>query len=255
MMNEMPRNFLFLYTWSQLKLKYRHTYLGFLWNFLEPASYLIVLSIIFSVVNRMNISNYAVYLFGALVAWRYFERTVGLMLESIVGGDWLLKKLPVSPFVFPLSRWLIASVEFLFAFVVVLVIVLVLKRDWTVHLVVLPLAMIPWALLGLGIGMLCAVVFVFFRDIRQVVQMLLMFVFFTSPILFKADLFAEHSLQAALLRLHPVTYFAALFQKPLYYAAWPCMADWVVSISISILSLFIGWSLMHRLKGRFYFYL
>jgi homopolymeric O-antigen transport system permease protein len=254
-MKALPTGFLLLYTKSQLKLKYRHTYLGFLWNFLEPASYLIVLSVIFSVVNRMNVSNYAVYLFGALVAWRYFERTVGLMMESIVGGDWLLKKLPVSPFVFPLSRWLIASVEFLFAFVVVLVLFLVLKSDWTIHLIVLPLAIIPWALFGLGIGMICAVVFVFFRDIRQVVQMLLMFIFFTSPILFKADLFAEHSLQAALLRLHPITYFAALFQKPLYYAAWPGVADWVVSISISGLSLFAGWALLNKLKRRFYFYL
>jgi ABC-type polysaccharide/polyol phosphate export permease len=255
MMDRQSRLFVKLYTKSQLKLKYRHTYLGFLWNFLEPALYLIVLSVIFSVVNRMDISNYAVYLFGALVAWRYFERTVGLMMESIVGGDWLLKKMPVSAFVFPLSRWLIASVEFLFAFIVVLAIFLVLKTEWTVHLVVLPLVMIPWAVLGLGIGMICSVVFVFFRDIRPVVQMLLMFIFFTSPILFKADLFAEHSLQAALLRLHPVTYFAALFQKPLYYADWPGMADWGVSISISCLSLFVGWSLLNKLKGRFYFYL
>ena len=214
-----------------------------------------MLSIVFAVVNRMNIRNYAVYLFGALVAWRYFERTVGLMMESIVGGDWLLKKMPVSPFVFPLSRWLIASVEFLFAFAVVLGLFLVLKQDWTIHLVVLPLAMIPWAVLGLGTGMICAVVFVFFRDIRQVVQMLLMFVFFTSPILFEADLFKEHSLQAALLRLHPVTYFAALFQKPLYYAVWPGVADWAVSIGISGLSLLAGWLLLNRLKGRLYFYL
>jgi len=103
--------------------------------------------------------------------------------------------------------------------------------------------------------MICAVVFVFFRDIRQVVQMLLMFVFFTSPILFEADLFKEHSLQAALLRLHPVTYFAALFQKPLYYAVWPGVADWAVSIGISGLSLLAGWLLLNRLKGRLYFYL
>jgi len=163
--------------------------------------------------------------------------------------------MPVSPFVFPLSRWLIASAEFLFAFVVVLALFLVLKTEWTVHLVVLPLAMVPWAMLGLGVGMICAVVFVFFRDIRQVVQMLLMFVFFTSPILFKADLFAEHSVQAALLRLHPVTYFAALFQKPLYYAAWPSIADWSVSMSVSGLSLFVGWMLLNRMKGRLYFYL
>jgi ABC-type polysaccharide/polyol phosphate export permease len=250
-----PLTFLLLYTRSQLQLKYRHTYLGFLWNFLEPASYLVVLSVIFSVVNRMQITNYAVYLFGALVAWRYFERTVNLMLESIVGGDWLLKKMPVSPFVFPLSRWLLATVEFLFAFAVVLALFSVLKADWTVHLVILPLALLPWALLGLGTGMLCAAVYVFFRDIRQVVQTGLLFVFFTSPILFRADLFAEGSVQARLLRLHPITYFAALVQKPLYYAVWPSALDWAVSMGVSSALLAGGWFAMHRLKNRFYFYL
>jgi ABC-type polysaccharide/polyol phosphate export permease len=254
-MNTRSINFLLLYTKSQLKLKYRHTYLGFLWNFLEPALYLIVLSVIFSVVNRMNVSNYAVYLFGALVPWRYFERTVNMIMDSIAQGDWLLKKIAVSPFVFPLSRWLTASVEFLFSFLVVLLIFSIIKTTWTIHLVVLPLAMIPWAAFGLGMGMVCSAAFVFFRDIRQIVQMFLLFTFFTSPILFKADLFAEHSLQAMLLRLHPFTYFAALFQKPLYYGAWPSLADWGVSSMVGCISLFIGWYLINRLKGRFYFYL
>ena len=254
-MNAISTNFLFLYTKSQLKLKYRHTYLGFLWNFLEPASYLIVLSVIFSVVNRMDIGNYAVYLFAALVPWRYFERTVSVMMESVVGGAWLLKKMSVSAFVLPLSWWLVASAEFLFSFAVALLIFLVIKAQWTVHLVVLPLSMIPWAMLGMGVGMVCSVAFVFFRDIRPVVQMLLMFVFFSSPILFKADLFAEHSFQATLLKFHPVTYFAALFQKPLYDGAWPGPVDWGVSIVISALSLLAGSFLLQRFKARFYFYL
>jgi ABC-type polysaccharide/polyol phosphate export permease len=254
-MSALPASFLMLYTKSLLKLKYRHTYLGFLWNFLEPALYLIVLSIIFSTVNRMNIGNYAVYLFGALVPWRYFERTVGLMMESIVGGDWLLKKMPVSAAVFPLSRWLVASIEFLFSFLVVLLLFLVIKTDWSIHLLILPLAMIPWAMLGMGAGMIGSVLFVFFRDIRPIVQMLLMFAFFTSPILFKADLFEPHSLQAVLLGLHPMTYFAALFQKPVYYAAWPSMTDWAVTAVISSVSLAAGYSILNRFRGRFYFYL
>ena len=255
MLRSLPTTFLALYTKSQLKLKYRHTHLGILWNVLEPALYLTILSIIFSVVNRMDMADYAVYLFGALVPWRYFERTTSLMMESIVGGDWLLKKMPASPFLFPLSRWLMATVEFLISFAVVLVLFSVIKRTWTVHCVILPLAILPWAVFGLGTGLICAVIFVFFRDIRQIVQMLLMFLFFTSPILFRADLFAGHSLQAALLRLHPVTYFAALFQKPLYFGMWPGAADWIVSIAFSVLLLATGTVLLMRLKRRFYFYL
>ena len=60
------RRFTWLYARSQVQLKYRYTSLGFLWNVLEPALFLGVLSLVFSVVNRMSVADYAVFLLGAL---------------------------------------------------------------------------------------------------------------------------------------------------------------------------------------------
>ena len=63
--------FTWTYAISQLRLKYRFTALGVVWNLLEPLLYLGVLSLVFSYVNRMTLSDYAVFLFSALVPWRY----------------------------------------------------------------------------------------------------------------------------------------------------------------------------------------
>ncbi|RMI09571.1 MAG: hypothetical protein D6681_07015 [Calditrichaeota bacterium] len=254
-MDPVSWRFTWFYAKSQLKLKYRYTSLGFLWNFLEPALYLIVLSVVFSVVNRMNIKDYAVFLFSALVPWRYFEKVVNTCTDSIVGGDWLLKKMYVSPLAFPVARWIIASVEFLFSLIVVFGVFLFLKESWTVHILVLPLIIIPWSLFGLGAGMVTAVLYTFFRDIRPIVQMLLMVAFFSAPILFKPQLFDMHAIQTTMLKWHPITYFAALFQKPFHEGAWPGTMDWVVSFSIAMFSLALGYYLMRRYQGRFYFYL
>lgn len=247
--------FTWFYAKSQLKLKYRYTALGFLWNFLEPAMFLAILSLVFSVVNRMNISDYAVFLFSVLVPWRYFEKVVNSGMDSIVGGEWLLKKMYVSPLVFPLTRWLIASVEFLFSLAVVFVLFAFLKSSWTIHLLILPLSILPWALFGLGAGMVSAVLFTFFRDVKTLVQMALALAFFSAPILFKADLFPPDSLQGQMMRWHPLTYFAALFQKPVYQGAWPGMIDWLVSFSVGLSFLALGYYLLNRYRGRFYFYL
>lgn len=247
--------FTWFYAKSQLRLKYRYTALGFLWNFLEPAMYLLILSLVFSVVNRMNITDYAVFLFSALVPWRYFEKIVNTCMDSIVGGDWLLKKMYVSPFSFPLTRWIISNVEFFFSLSVVFVIFLFLKQNWTIHVLILPLIILPWAVMGLGVGMIGAVLYTFFRDVKPLIQMLLTFIFFTSPILFKADLFDSQSLQAQLMRWHPITYFAALFQKPMYQGSWPGLADWAIALSISITLLLLGYYLMNRYRTKFYFYL
>ena len=247
--------FTWYYSLSQLKTKYRYTALGFLWNFLEPALYLVILSLVFAVINRMNINDYAVFLFSALVPWRYFEKLVNLVMESIVNGEWLLKKLYVSPFAFPINKLIISTFEFLFSIAVAFVLFAFLKENWTIHLIIIPLAIIPWAIFGFGLGLICAVLYTFFRDIKPLVQMMLTLIFFTSPILFNSSVFPAGSFQASIMDFHPITYFAALFQKPVYKAIWPSEIDWIVSVSISLVSLCVGLYLINKYKSKFYYYL
>jgi ABC-type polysaccharide/polyol phosphate export permease len=247
--------FIWYYSLSQIKTKYRYTSLGFLWNFLEPALFLVILSLVFAVINRMNISDYAVFLFSALVPWRYFEKVVNLVMESLVNGEWLLKKMYVSPYAFPLNRLIVTSFEFLFSIVVAFVLFAFLKENWTIHLLIIPLAIIPWTIFGFGMGLICAVLYTFFRDVKPLVQIIITLTFFTSPILFNRTIFEPESIQAKLMDFHPVTYLAALFQKPVYNAIWPGQLDWVISISIAVISLFIGAILINKYKSKFYYYL
>jgi ABC-type polysaccharide/polyol phosphate export permease len=254
-MDRASLRFTWLFALSQLKLRYRYTALGFLWNLLEPTLYLGVLSLVFSVVNRMRLADYAVFLFSGLVPWRYFEKVVLTCMDSIVQGDWLLRKLPVSPFALPLTRWIVASAEFAFSFAALFLVLALIGHAVTLPCLVLPLAALPWVFSGLGLGLVCAALFTFFRDIRPVVQMGLLFAFFSAPILFRGDLFAEHSLQSGLLAWHPLTYLAALFQKPIYHATWPAPRDWAVSLATAGLSMLLGVLLVSRNRARFYFYL
>ena len=247
--------FTWFYSLSQLKTKYRYTFLGYLWNFIEPALFLIILSLVFAVINRMNISDYAVFLFSALVPWRYFEKVVNLVMESLVNGEWLLKKMYVSPFAFPLNRLFVASFEFLFSIIVAFVLFAFLKENWTIHLLIIPVAIIPWAISGFGLGLICAVLYTFFRDVKPLVQMILTLTFFTSPILFSKSVFEPDSFQAAIMNFHPVTYMAALFQKPVYSAIWPDQLDWIISVSIALISLLIGVALIKKYKSKFYYFL
>jgi ABC-type polysaccharide/polyol phosphate export permease len=247
--------FAWQYAKSQMRVKYRYTVLGFLWNFLEPAIFLIILSIIFSVVNRMNINDYAVFLFSALVPWRFFEKVVNTIMESIVNGEWLIKKMYVSPFAFPLNRLIISGFEFLFSMISALILFLFIKENWSVHLLILPISIIPWAFLATGLGLITAVLYTFFRDVKPLVQLLLTLTFFTSPILFKPDIFEAGSLQQQLMQLHPFTYLAALFQKPVYQAVWPSMNDWLISFMLGISALIFGIFLIKVYKSKFYYYL
>jgi ABC-type polysaccharide/polyol phosphate export permease len=247
--------FVWEYARSQLRLKYRYTALGAAWNLLDPLLYLAVLSLVFSYVNAMRPADYALFLFSGLLPWRYFEKVVSNCTDAIVQGDWLLKKLPASPFVLPVSRWVVASIEFGWSFLAVTLVLLVLHARWTVHALVLPLSVLPWAVAALGAGLLASVAYTFFRDVRPVVQLLLMLAFFTAPILFNPALFPDGSLQARLLVWHPLTYLTALFQKPVYAGRWPDPLDWSVSWLTAVGALGAGVISVQRTRARLYFYL
>jgi ABC-type polysaccharide/polyol phosphate export permease len=203
----------------------------------------------------MNINDYAVFLFSALVPWRYFEKVVNTIMESIVNGEWLIKKMYVSPFAFPLNRLIISSFEFLFSMISAFILFIFLKENWSIHLIVLPISIIPWALLATGIGLIAAVLYTFFRDVKPLVQLLLTLTFFTSPILFKPDIFETGTIQQRLMQLHPFTYLAALFQKPVYMAAWPTANEWIISFGLGIVALLFGIYLVNKYKSKFYYYL
>jgi ABC-type polysaccharide/polyol phosphate export permease len=254
-MDRASARFAWEYALSQLRLKYRDTALGVLWNVLEPGLYLGVLSLVFSVVNRMRMSDYAVFLFSGLVPWRYFEKVVTTCTDAIVQGDWLLRKLPVSPFALPVARWIVATVESGASFLALAVVLVAVKDEWTIHCLALPLAVLPWALAALGCGLICAVLYTFFRDLRPLVHLSLMFGFFSAPILFKPDLFPDGSIQARLLAWHPLTYLAALFQKPVYAATWPAATDWVVASLGAMACLIAGVGLLAWARARLYFFL
>jgi ABC-type polysaccharide/polyol phosphate export permease len=248
-------SFVWNYSLSQIRLRYRHTVLGLLWNIVEPALYLGVLGVVFSVLNRMSLRDYVVYLFAALVPWRYIESASLSTMESIVGGEWLLKKMSVSPFAFPVSRWLIATIDFCIAYAVALAILGVVKSEWTVHVFAVPLSIVVSGMAALGLGMLLAVVYTFFRDVKPLVAMGLMLAFFSGPILYKADGLPKGSVLAMVLPYNPLTYFAAIFQKPLYYMRWPDPLDWAVTGLAASALLALGLAAIHHYRTRFYFYL
>lgn len=247
--------FILLYARSQLRLRYRYALLGRLWNVLEPALYLGVLSVVFSFVNRVDFSNYAIYLFAGLVPWRYLEASINGSVDAIAEGGWLLRKVAAPPVVLPLTRWLMASVDFLISFSLLLVVLTFLAKTWTIHVLVVPLAIVLYGMIGLGVGTAAAVAFVFMRDIRPILQMALMLLFFSSPILIMTSNIPRETALHSLFDFHPLTYLSALFQKPIYFHQWPSTADWSVAIIGAAGSLSVAYYLVVKYRSRFYFYL
>jgi ABC-type polysaccharide/polyol phosphate export permease len=245
--------FLWLHTRDLVRLRFRGACLGLAWNILQPALYLLLLGFVFAVVNRTNYSDYVPYLFAGLVPWRFFEQASQAMTESIVSSAVFTRGFRVPYFYFPTSELGAQFIDFLASFSALLGLLLLFRVPLHGQMVVLPLSILAWMLITAGSGLCLSVIFVFFRDIRPIVQMGLMLAMFSSTVFFKPETLAGNT-GTAWLKINPVCYWVALFQKPIYYGTWPQPLDWVVSLASGFFLIMLGIILYRSLRHKFYFY-
>src|SRR5215472_3453143 len=88
---------------KELRIRYKRSFLGFLWALLNPALLMIVLTVVFSTILSWNIPHYAVFLLSVLLPWTFFSQSLSYAAESIVGNGELIKKVAVPKIVFPVA--------------------------------------------------------------------------------------------------------------------------------------------------------
>jgi len=154
---------------TNFKLKYTGSALGYVWSLVKPLAYFGVLYVIFVQFFHQREDDFALQLLLAVVIFTFFAECTSAGLGSIAGNGHLIRKAT-----FPLSALVIVtSVTALFTFLINLALVLIvalvagkLQLDWDILAV--PPLLIELYILSLGVGMILASVFVFFRDVGHV---------------------------------------------------------------------------------------
>ncbi|MBF0100149.1 MAG: ABC transporter permease [Desulfobacterales bacterium] len=257
-MNYVPtkahRYFIWLHIKNLILIRYRGAYLGLMWIILEPLMYLLILGFVFATFNKAPIKEYVLYLFSGLIPWQFLERAVLSMTDSITQNAVFIRRIRTPYIYFPLIQLGVAFVDFIIAFSILLLFFLLYRAEWHIPMVVLPLSIMAWMIIVAGLGILLAVLFIFFQDIKPIIQMGLMLLLFTSTIFFKPDVFYGDSVKLKILQYDPVCYWANLFQKPIFYGIWPDLTDWIVCLMSGLILLSAALMLYYKLKDKFYYY-
>jgi ABC-2 type transport system permease protein len=169
----------------EFKLKYADSLMGYFWSLAKPLAYFGVLLLVFGRLLGVNQSHrYPVFLLLGILLFTFFVDSVGQMLPSIVARGDILRRLSFKPVLIPLSTSLSVSITFLaniMAAAAFMAIYRVSPRlSW---LLVFPL-LLEFYLLILGLGLILATLYVRFRDIGQIWELLSQILFFGSGIMY-----------------------------------------------------------------------
>jgi ABC-type polysaccharide/polyol phosphate export permease len=175
-----------------LKVRYRGTVLGILWSFANPVLMTTIYSSIFGTAFSKyydgSVTRYVVSAFVGLVVVTFFLSATNESLQAIVGGGSLLNKIALPPLVFPLSA--VAANVFqhaVTAFPIVFVLSIVLTHD-PLRVLLVPFVLAAIVMLTAGFSIALSVLFVFFRDLPHVWNIVGFVLWLTSALFYPAQL-------------------------------------------------------------------
>ena len=181
------KNLLILLVQRDIKLKYRRSFLGYIWSILNPLLSMFVMVIVFSHMFSRGIENFPVYLICGNIMFSFMRESSTQAMRSIVSNAALLKKIYVPKYIFTLSKVTSSFVNFLFSLGALLIVMLVTKTRFTFYclLIVIPIAELY--VFCLGLGLLLAAGNVFFRDINNIWSVVTLAWMYLTPIFYSID--------------------------------------------------------------------
>jgi ABC-type polysaccharide/polyol phosphate export permease len=247
------REFLAQIILQQMRTRYRGSVLGFLWTLLNPLMVFLSLSFIFSYINHWDLKTFGIYFFSGYVPWMFFSNVTISATNAVVGNPLYVTRIYAPRLIFPLATVAVNLVDFGAGLAILVTLALVLGAPFTAAWVIVPLGVVLLALFATGIGLLFAVMGVFFRDFQFLWSNVAFLLFFLCPILYPIERLPPSARQYML--LNPVVPFLQLFQEPAFAGKVPSLQTVFYALFLAVAAVVVGYVTFVRTERRFYLYL
>lgn len=197
--------------------RYAGSLLGFLWSFVQPLWSLVLYTFVFSTVMKISpglgarTDSFAIFLFAGLLPWMAIQEGVMRGATAITDNGTLVKKLSFPPALLVLAVVLAALLHQAIAAAVFVVILLLLGKATLGGLPLLVVAVPLQVALTVGLALFVGAVNVFFRDIPQILGMILNAWFYLTPIVYPLHLVPER--YQGFVELNPLTALVELYRQ------------------------------------------
>jgi len=271
-----------------LSVRYKNSFLGFIWSMINPLLTVFVLTFVFKYLQGNPTPNFSAYILAAYLPYMFFQMAIMDSAQSVLGNLQLMKKIYFPREIFPLASIISNFIHFLLALLVFFIYLLAVYMlntprvpvfQWTT--IYLPVLVIINFLLAAGLGLLFSALNTFYEDVKYIVGVILSLLFFLAPIMY----FSESTyypprgswLKYFLYHLDPVATMSNAFRKVLLapqpvsiserkwnsklgdwqdilvpHPALPI--DWLmigITAALSLAVFFYGYHVFNKLKWKF----
>ena len=234
---------------KEIRGRYKNSFLGILWSFLNPLLQLAVYSIVFGALLGGSDPTYHIYICVALIPWTFFTTVISQVAFTIIGNSDIIKKVYFPREILPISVVTSGTVNFIISTIIIIAFVLGSGIGLSKFIILYPFILLVQYLLLLGIGFIVSAITVYVRDLEHIIGIILMAAFYGTPIVYKIEQLPAN-LQI-LMKLNPMTHLINAYRDIFYYQRLPNMKVLLILLGLSTLLTIIGYFIFKKLQKGF----
>lgn len=235
---------------KDLRGRYKSSFLGFLWTFINPLCQIIIYTIVFSVIMRSGIEKFYLFLIVGMIPWLFFSSSISSGSVSVVSQQDLVKKIFFPREVLPIAFVTSCFINMLFCFVIVFVVVGISGIGFSAKaLLFLPFVMIVEYIMALGITMITSACTVYVRDLEHIMGIITMAWIYMTPIMYSIDMVPESI--RPVFYANPMTPIITAYRDILYYKRCPDMKMLLYALFLGVIISVSGFFIFNRLQKNF----
>ena len=188
------RELFYILSWRDLKVRYKQTVVGVLWAVLRPFLTMVVFTVVFGKLAKMEPEGdvpYAIMVFAAMLPWQFFSNALSEASNSLIGNANLLSKVYFPRLIVPASSVITSFVDFMISFVLLIVLMFYYQYVPSWHIIFLPIYIFLSFLAAFGLGLYLTALNVKYRDFRYIIPFIVQFGLYISPVGFSSNVIPE----------------------------------------------------------------
>lgn len=251
------RNLLEELTRKNVKLKYRNSWLGIFWSFLQPLLNMIVLSVVFTGIfgrHSKYIVCYPVFIFTGRLMFEFFNTATKQAMTSFRRNAAIIKKVYVPKYMYPLSSIFSSFVNFAISIICLVCVWIFFKLTGisgghgltiTWHMLLFFIPMFILLIFSIGVGLILSILNVYFRDVEYIWDVCMKLVFYMVPIIYPLQRITTPWM-VKVIKLNPLYSMIELFRQCVLYGidmSWKllCYASVVAVATLIVGILIFNW--------------
>lgn len=234
---------------KDIRGKYKNSFLGVIWSFLNPLLQIAVYAIIFPIILKNNEPNYVIFLCTGLIPWAFFATALNRSSSIVVDNGNIIKKVFFPREILPISLVTSEAVNFIISTIIIIGFVLFGGLGLTKYLVFYPIILLAQYITVLAISFILSSITVFLRDIQHFVGIFLQLMFYATPIVYNSKSIPKDF--EWVLKYNPMSYIINAYRDIFYYQTRPDIKSVVILSGIMLGVTVIGYFIFNKLQKGF----